>query len=700
MTPMFDTFHAPVGAWSSFTFGSPARGFTLQQETPAAPGGTGDLLVGVFGGEGHLKCLPFVGGTLSGVEPIAADALTRTLTPCADEYVAMIGAVKLTFKVYTPHAAVPNPKRARTLQFATVPGLLLEVQIDNSNSDEPATGFVGMNYRGAGTLRRLEWAARNLCGVAEAGHWALAAQPVPKDVCTAHAADIAGLSTGVAAGVDAKIGGIAIHANGRATRNVFIALAFHADGIATQGLDGRRTYGTYFPRVETVANFVLANSGRLRESCLTFDTRAKAMCPDETRRAIFSQAIRAYDAGTQIVDAVGAPQYTVLDGAAAWRNAIDAAVDHLPWELYRNPWVVRNIFDLFTASYSYADQTIFPDEADVQMREGGMSLCRDMGVATTYAPPTSSASERSNITGVGSYMTSESLLNAVYMLTCYALSADDNPWAKTRLPFARELLISMENRDHHDVAQRNGILKAESILCGPKGAEVTTFAPVDSLLGASRGSVYLAVKTFCANLLLTTYFQHNNDLHSADYSYAMAQRTATTLAAAFDEARSLFPVNLYQSSDAAALAILEPLAIPTYLGLTSTLAEYFPSLVEKLKRHAVSCLKNGVGIDAVSGGLRLVSSSPAVRVSKVTSTIYVLEQLLGIDVTAEAPKAIEALWIWHQKGFDIVDASTGAGLGEYGSPRLASAMLLLKNVLVEQQEQAEPAEAGEATAQP
>ena len=236
----------------------------------------------------------------------------------------------------------------------------------------------------------------------------------------------------------------------------------------------------------------------------------------------------------------------------------------------------------------------------------------------------------------------------------------------------------MENRDHHDPLQRNGILKAESILCGPKGVESTTFAAIDELLGAGRGSAYLATKTFCACILLTTYFQNNNDLHSADYAYAMAQKTATTMAAAFDEATSLFPVNLYAPSTAASLALLEPFAVPTFLGLTSTLAEYFPSLIEKLKRHALSCLKPNVCIDP-AGGLKLASHTVATIPGKIASIHYVLENLLAIDLAAVAPQSLDAL----------LAAATRPGPAD---SRLATAIYLVKPTLVETEALASSAE--------
>src|SRR5262249_44605968 len=160
------------------------------------------------------------------------------------------------------------------------------------------------------------------------------------------------------------------------------------------------------------------------------------------------------------------------------------------------------------------------------------------------------------------------------LLTSYALLADDSPWSKTRLPFARELLTSMECRDHWDPERRDGILKAQSLSADRD--EVTTFDGVDSALAAAHGSLYLAIKTFCANLMLTTYFQSNNDLHSADYSYVFAQRTAKSLVAILPAA-------------ARNIAALEPLAVPTYLGLTSTLGEYFPELHAALVQFAQEC---------------------------------------------------------------------------------------------------------------
>jgi hypothetical protein len=151
-------------------------------------------------------------------------------------------------------------------------------------------------------------------------------------------------------------------------------------------------------------------------------------------------------------------------------------------------------------------------------------------------------------------------------------------------------------------------------------------------------------------MMLTTYFQNNNDLHSADYSYAFAQKTAAALEAAFDKERGMLPPNvlgLAVDNNERVIAALEPLAIPTYLGLTSTLPEYFPELFNVLKTHAETCLRDGC-IDVATGSLRLASGSSHLMAGKGIAVLYVLERLFGIDVKSQcsgAWKAVEAAGI-------------------------------------------------------
>ncbi len=634
-TPLFTTKHAPVGAWASITFGADGRGASVDQATAKT---AGDLLIALQR-DGTTAAFPFVdkAADYPDWKMIAADAIVRNLTPCVDEFVAAEAGI--TLRVFTPHAALPNPKRSGNLQYSTAPGVLAELIIDNTQSDAPATAFVGWNQKSGGHLRALDWSSKTLCGVGHAGAWLLAATSVKGEVFTIQSREFArdfAAGTTVIEGTSPS-GGIAIKVPPRSQKTVNLVFAFFDGGGATQGVPARYLYTAYFQRIETVANFILQNHQKIRESCSSLDGRVAAACGDPAKVAVFAQGVRAYESRTQLADAEGVPYFTVLD-EGGYRNALDRAVDHLPWELFRNPWVIRNIFDLGTTSYSYQDKVRFVGEGDAgQEREGGLTFTHDCGLDSCYSSAGASAYERAGRTGVGSFMSTESLLNGIYLLTSYALLADDTPWSKTRLPFARELLTSMENRDHWDPEKRNGILKAESNK-SDEGAEVTAYAGMGGALEKVPGNLYLAVKTFCANLMLTTYFQGNNDLHSADYSYAFAQKTANALIAAFDAETGVLPANVLDrgSLGERMIAALEPLAVPTYLGLTSTLAEYFPELFAVLKRHAMACLEGGC-VDSVTGGLRLISSSDRVIPAKVVSVLYVLEVLFGVDVRGQYP---------------------------------------------------------------
>jgi xylan 1,4-beta-xylosidase len=647
--PLFDTCHAPVGAWTSLTFGAVNRGLALQQETlDDAP--NGDLLVAMQR-EGTTVAFPFVRNVADfpGWEFFPAGAISRMLSACVDEFTA--GGI--TLRVFTPQAAVPNPKRSGNLQYATAPGLLLEITIDNTQSDSPAVAFVGL--RTAGPLRPVDWASKTLCGIAQGSRWILAAAPVKDEVATLQAENL----TSLTARIDprAQAGGVTIQVPPRTSKTVAVAFAAYEQGVVTQGLDARYFYTNYFPRVEAVANYLLHNSQRVRETCTSFDARTETACASPHKLTLLAQGVRAYNAGTQVLDAttpVGPAAYFATIGPAGMRNCLARVADRLPWELFRNPWVIRNLFDLATTSYAYHDQLRFASDTETPdvLREGGMTFARDFGIGSAYAPGTVPATPgrggqtafdgaRGGAAGPGwsgGRLASEVLLNTIYMLTSYALLADDMPWAKTRLPFARELLASLENRDHWDPAKRTGVLKGQS--ASADGPELTAFAGPDvpEVLAQAHGNVYLAIKTFCANLMLTTYYTNNNDLHSADYSYAFAQKTAASLVAAFNKETQSFPANLWKPDNTVLAAALEPLALPTYLGLTSTLAEYFPELFGMLQAHAAACLKAAPEGCLDGGRLRLASNSAHTCTANVVSILYVMERLFQMD------EPVAAMW--------------------------------------------------------
>jgi hypothetical protein len=57
-----------------------------------------------------------------------------------------------------------------------------------------------------------------------------------------------------------------------------------------------------------------------------------------------------------------------------------------------------------------------------------------------------------------------------------------------------------------------------------------------------------------------------------------------------------------------------------------------PELVALLRDHSIACLQKGVCWDAVSGGLRLSSTSRNTWPSKSVLTVYAMERVLGLTV--------------------------------------------------------------------
>ena len=119
--PLFLTQHAPVGAWASLSFGTPGKGICIQSQN-AGTFAEADLLIALRRGA-QTSAFPFVRSPsdYSDWQFLPTESITRGLSASTDEY----ACPNLTFRLFSPHAALPNPKRAGNLQFATAPGILI-----------------------------------------------------------------------------------------------------------------------------------------------------------------------------------------------------------------------------------------------------------------------------------------------------------------------------------------------------------------------------------------------------------------------------------------------------------------------------------------------------------------------------------------------------------------------------------------------
>lgn len=706
-TPFFMTHHSPPGAWSSMTFGLPGEGVGLETEAlgiqPA-----GDLVVAISRGPGKSIMMPFVAGAsaddyegklagkgevagFGGWKILAPSKITRRLTASSDEF----RGGDLLLRVTSPRFSMTNLPAGNRDYSGFLPALLVELDVDNSASDEPATGFLGLSYRGQGRIRALDWADPELAGIGFQDRWALAAKP-SGDVFTIRCGGMAPYVETATPVIHpgGNQGGIAIKVPPRSRRTLTAVLAFHRGGNdVAQGMPfspekpgSRYAYTDIYPTLESVCHAALGKASAIREEGKKFDA---ALCPegsDPLVAELVAQASQAYYANSSLLlDGSGNPWWTICEGQFGWRNTLDLAVDHLPFELRVHPWVARNVIDGFIERYSYHDKVRFEGEEKAS-RPGGISFSHDQGNYTAYSPAGRGGYEQPDRTGVYSFMTTEQLLNGAYCASACALRGGDDSWAAKRLPVAREILASMEAREERD----DGLLSAQSDRVG-KGNEITTYDALDESLKDSRGSLYIAVKTLAASLLLERWFSSQGDSSSAARAKALADRTSATLIKSFSPRADTgggFPANLLAKGtkgDARVAAALEPLAVPLFCGLGETFRNRYPELLRRLATHGGACARPGSGycIDHATGGFRLSSSTPNTWPSKVALTLSVLSWFDQKPTQSVSPTVLPELAGWLQVSSakttisDQINASTRKQLGGAYYPRLVSLVSLL-----------------------
>lgn len=698
-TELFMTHHSPMGSWSSLTLGLPGAGVGIDMEGLGIQN-AGDLVIACSRGPGKTIALPFFtpnktddyeGKAAGNAAPktflewrtVPVGELVRTLTPATDEFAG--GGIR--FRIISPRAPFPASLKGKEMALATLPALLLEVEIDNSEHDVPATGFLGLSFRAAGRMRALDWADDGLVGVAYQDRWALAAMRNP-EVYTIRVGSIAPMvqnGTGVIH-PGGNEGGIAFRVAPRSKGTLTATFAFYRVGTdVAQGLPASYAYTAHHGSVEKVARAALGAADRLKESARLFNERVTPKGADPLAVELLAQASQGYYANASLLrDSKGALHWSVCEGGFGWRNTLDLAADHLLFELAAHPWVAGNVIDRFIDRYSYRDKVRFEGETEAR-HPGGLSFTHDQGNYTAYSPQGWSGYEQPNREGVYSFMTTEQLLNGAFCAGAYAIKGGDDAWRKRRLPIARGLIASMENREHHDPALRDGILRAQSDRVGT-GKEITTYDALDHALVNSRGSVYIVVKTWAAALMLERWFNLENDKTHAARANALASRAAKTLVDKFDAVRGVLPANLLDGGESLVAAAIDPLAVPLFCGLGENMRKY-PELLERLRTHGRTCMEPGKCIDAKSGGLRLSSTSANTWPSKVALTLAGVGWLEGRRVKELAPTAYAQLASWMQVSAnrltlcDQIDATTGKTIGGVYYPRMVTVQALLEQPL-------------------
>ena len=704
MHRFYNTQHSPFGAFASFTLGfrGARGGLGLERGAPANEA----VWIGHESAENpdRFEALPFFDpptgeaaeaftssdeqelkmedhflGDRPGVsvDAIPEDRIERRLGLATDTWTAG----DLTFRVISAGEPVPDPEDPATDEATTkrlfCPAVLAELTLDNTRCDRERTVFFG--FDGAEPTEGMrQFRAGDAVGVA---------QGRSKGV----AADARGLPsrTGQSFGPAATLRpvheenlGFFLGPTGLITtvvpagerRTIRYAIGFYRHGLATLGQDAAYFYTRFFHDLEGVLQHALATADETIAGAEAVDARLDAAGLSEDRRWQVAQATHSYYGSTEMLDLVDRPAappallpgevegrtpvFVVNEGEYRMMNTFDLTVDMIFFGLDFHAWAQRNVLDRFVDRYSYRDEVKFPGEVDAEgrpiWRPGGLSFTHDHGVQNRFTPAGRSCYEMTQIRGCFSQMTAEQLTNFVLCATLYARRTGDAAWLQSRRDTLHDCLDSLENRDHHDPARRNGIVGSDGSRCGEHGSEITTYDSLDESLGQTRNNSYMATKAWAAYVLLGSVFDGFGDAERAQRARDAAEKAAATIVSAVTPGGTL-PSVLFEGHDAPIVSSIEGLVYPAEAGLGDAVAADGPyaGLIAVLRTHIDQALVKGTclfGPGPHEGAWKLSANTSNSWLSKIYLNQHVYHGVLGFPAdTAQAAEsdAAHARWLHH-----------------------------------------------------
>ena len=657
----FNAHHSPVGAFASFTLGFPGAngGLGLELGGPANE----SVFIGLEKrtGDGY-DALPFFASSADSakrydvsadaplrqgkVEPFDERVIAREFGPGSDVW----KAGDLTFAIYSAPKPVPDPATATRakLMRALVPAVFAEITVDNVRATRSRKVFFG--YEGSNPFfntRRLDDVSRGkFTGVGQG--------PVTA---------IVSMSPGVCSGMGFTLdqvlepdfvenrafglGGVgALMADVPAGKKLSFqfAICFYRDGAATSGLATRYFYTGLFSSIENVASYALSHFGEQKALALKADAQLSRSKLSPEQKFQIAHALRSYYGATEfLITEDGKPFWTVNEGEYRMLNTFDLTVDHLFFELDRNPWVVRNQLDWFVRRYSYRDKVRLPGSA--KDYPGGISFAHDMGIGNCLSRPGHSSYEKFGLSGCFSHMTHEQLVNWVCCATSYVRKTGDTRWLKANIRTVRQCLTSLVNRDHPDPAKRDGVMSADSSRC-LGGAEITTYDSLDVSLGQARNNLYLAVKTWAAYVGLRELLA--GDAKAVALASRQAGLCANTICSHM-RTDGFIPAVMGEGNASRIIPAIEGLVFPLVWGIRKILSPRgeFAELRETLSRHLATVLRPGT-CRFSDGGWKLSSTNDNSWLSKIYLCQHVARELFGLGADRMADAA-HCGWLLDQE---------------------------------------------------
>ena len=740
----FNAQHSPMGAFMSFTCGNPGTrgGIGLQIGQP----GDQEVFIGIVDGDRYsdapLKCLPFY----IGAAPKAADAflveqagpaeqnvrpdavpfdskeIERIYSWCTDSW----HAGDMTFTVYTPFGPITDPSKAsqKEMREGLLPAVVAKLVVDNTRGTNPKTGIFALNHARTGPrMINDDLGSPSRTGFAFRREAGVAAEVFDLSDKIAHPQPFGFMRWSPTDGIRERhnpihlLGscpGIGFEVPAGKCYGMTLAIGSYLANIETTGLDGRYLYTRYYKDLTDVLRATLDCAGELIAAAEALDAKLEASPLSDDQRFMIAHSTHSYYGSTQLLQVDNQPFWVVNEGEYCMMNTLDLAVDHVFWELDRNPWLVRNLLDNFVSKYSYTDEIkIYKGEAaaaahDKQIdpsqpppppdaaqlarpydrKPGGISFTHDMGAHNNFSPKGRSSYELANLTGCFSYMTQEQLCNWILTAACYMAKTRDTAWLQHNRNVVEACLTSMVNRGGDA-----GFAQYDSTRCAG-GQEITTYDSLDHSLAQTRNNVYIAVKSWASYRALALMFRDLGDSKAQERCLQLAEKVASVVAnQAVD---GILPAIFEKSNPgykSRILPAIEGCAYALYFSNTGyaqqALDQIFAGSAEHkmfdvLKEHTGKLLLDpGRSNLFADGGIKLSSTSNNSWMSKISIFMHVARRVFHLDQDphiAEILRKADAAHVkWQTEGSSYWACSdqivSGEGKASRYYPRVITSAL-------------------------
>jgi len=694
----YQSLHGPVGANAAFAIGMAGRGGGFMHQDAFVP--EQDLYIGTCCKD-SLTMLPFFAKATSDyresfvksdnspnplkISYYTEDQIQRTYGQAYDGFDAKNGQIDLKFELFSPGRCIPDPSKPfshEEMKYAVCPSILTRLTIDNTKQTVDIKGFFGV-----GGLKGLAF-LDEMVGVATIDGYGFAAQ-TQKGLRVAADFDPVGVFGRERPAILplAPMAMLLFDVPAGEIISIDIALAWYQEGCVTQGANRCKFYYTHFYKnIFDVFSETFRTADRITQEAFALEAQCASSQLNEARKFLLGHSIQSYHVSTMLFDEEfsslpgnSQPRWCVNEGSFMMMNTFDLAIDHAFYELAKNPWVVRNVLDIYVKEYSYIDTL---HSADAHKLPGGSSFTHDHGSHFTFTPHQYSSYEITDQDGCFSYMTQEQLCNWILTAGLYVEKTQDLEWLMETRGILEACLTSMVNRDATEEVDRDGVMDLDSDRCGAS-SEITTYDSLDHSLGQARRNLYVATKCWSSYVVMSHLFQLIQDAEALISTCdTQAHLCANTISSYYDEKLGFIPAILDHQDQSAIIPAIEALIYPYFSGCKEALSfdGPFSNYLQILKKHTQNILKPGLCLFE-DGGWKLSSKNSNSWISKIFLCQFSAEEILLLKIDEQADYTHMDWWINGCCDCPGIDQIYEGKVSEHGFhyPRAVSSYIWLSN---------------------